>query len=294
MIYDKNGVALQDAYDVNGQALGAAYAIDGTQIFPSSFNLKVMTYNVGQWYVGGGDNVPADKDAAYYALQNGMIQQNDPDILCIQEYWKIFSKTGRTAVSMLQQYFPYIHEQGGNSGYFGRCICSKYPISNYTVRLYTGEANRYFDTCTITVHGVPITVCNTHFGLTQAERDAEISQLIPYLQSQSRFLCCGDFNTVIVYDDPTSATPSSQEYIDNVKPFIDAGFHTANFGEFGFMATQIKNGGERKLCLDNWYTSSNIEVDNAFVDTTKLTDGLDDEIDHMPLIAELVVPYASA
>jgi len=286
MIYDADGEKVLSAYGVDGQLLSAAYAKDGTKVYPA---LKVMSYNVGQWYVGGGDNVPAAKDADYYALQNGMLLQDDPDILCIQEYWKVFSKAGRTAKSILEQYFPYIHEQGGDSGYFGRCVCSKFPISDYTVHLYTGEASRYYDSCTVTVNGTPITVVNTHLGLTQTDRDAEIAELIDFLDDQTRFLCCGDFNTVIVYDDPTSATTTSQEYIDNVKPFIDEGFHSANFTEFGFLCTQVKNGGARKLCLDTVYTSANIEITDAYTDTTKLNDGLTDEVDHLPIMAEILL-----
>lgn len=286
MIYTKDGKTTQNAYDAEGQLLSVAYSKDGAKVYPA---LRVMSYNVGQWYVGGGDNVPAAKDAEYYALQNGMLLRDDPDILCIQEYWKVISKTGRTAKSMLEQYFPYIHEQGGDSGYFGRCVCSKYPITDYTVRLYTGESDRYFDSCTVTVHGTPITVVNTHLGLTQAARDAEIAELIAFLKAQKRFLCCGDFNTVIVYDDPASATPTSQEYIDNVKPFIDEGFHSANFTEFGFLCTQVKNGGARKLCLDTCYTSANIEITAAYTDNTKLNDGIADEVDHLPILAEVII-----
>lgn len=286
MIYTKDGKTTQNAYDAEGQLLSVAYSKDGAKVYPA---LKVMSYNVGQWYVGGGDNVPAAKDAEYYALQNGMLLRDDPDILCIQEYWKVFSKTGRTAKSMLEQYFPYIHEQGGDSGYFGRCVCSKYPITDYTVRLYTGESDRYFDSCAVTVHGTPITVVNTHLGLTQAARDAEIAELIAFLKAQTRFLCCGDFNTVIVYDDPASATPTSQEYIDNVKPFIDEGFHSANFTEFGFLCTQVKNGGARKLCLDTCYTSANIEITAAYTDNTKMNDGIADEVDHLPILAEVII-----
>jgi len=286
MIYTKDGKTTQNAYDAEGQLLNVAYSKDGAKVYPA---LKVMSYNVGQWYVGGGDNVPAAKDAEYYALQNGMLLRDDPDILCIQEYWKVFSKSGRTAKSMLEQYFPYIHEQGGDSGYFGRCVCSKYPITDYTVRLYKGESDRYFDSFTVTVHGTPITVVNTHLGLTQTARDAEIAELIAFLKAQTRFLCCGDFNTVIVYDDPASAAPTSQEYIDNVKPFIDEGFHSANFTEFGFLCTQVKNGGARKLCLDTVYTSANIEITDAYTDTTKLYDGLTDEVDHLPILAEVII-----
>lgn len=284
-VYNKSGEPLLSVYSKSGDALARAYNASGNQIYPNGpISLRIMSYNVGEWYYGDGDNVPADKDELYYALQNGMIQRNDPDVLCIQEYWKIFSKTGRTALSMLQQYFPYIHEEGGASGYYGHCVCSKYPISNYTVRKYTDNNQRYYDSCTVTVNGIPITIVNTHLDLTQAKRDLEIQELISYLRTQNRFVACGDYNTGIT---PTSANVESTAYINNVKPFIDAGFNTANFGNFGFLLTCVDRNNQTHYYLDNIYTSGNISVSDAYVDDTKLSDLIDDPIDHMPLVADI-------
>lgn len=286
MIYDKSGNALSSAYDYSSDQIEIAYDVEGNVVFSSDAVLKVMTYNCGQWYTGGGDNVPTDKDAAYYALQNGMIASNDPDVLLIQEYWKVFSKTGRTAKSMLDQYFPYIHEQGGNSGYFGRCICSKYPISNYTVRTYSNNANRYYDTCVITVNGVAITFVNTHLDTDETKRLQNIAELVPFLQTLNTFVCAGDMNTMIT---PDTANTSSTQYINNVKPFVDAGFKTANFQPVtdGFKVTYID--GTWYGYLDNIYASASFGIDSVYVDITKETDGLSDKIDHMPLIATLQI-----
>lgn len=283
VIYDTYGSALESAYDKSGQLLSAAYKKDGTQVFPDEpTTIKVMSYNVGEWYYGAGDNVPASKDELYYALQNGMIENNDPDVLMIQEYWTQFSKLPRTALSMLEQYFPYIHEQGGASGYYGHCVCSKYPISNYVVRTYADNNQRYYDSCTITINETPITFVNTHLDLTQAKRDLEIAQLIGFLTTQTRFVLCGDFNTGIRIE---SANTNSEAYINNVKPFIDQGYHTANFGDFGFLLTCVDRNNGTYYYLDNIYTSSNIEIDNAYVDYTKMNDLIEDPIDHMPIIA---------
>lgn len=285
MIYKKNGNPLQTVYVKNRQPLNAAYSKSGTQIFPDGpVALKVMSYNCGQWYYGGGDNVPADKDAAYYALQNGMIQQNDPDVLCIQEYWKVFSKTGRTALSMLQQYFPYIHEQGGESGYYGRCVCSKYPISNYTIHTYTDNNQRYYDSCTITVSGVPITVVNTHLDTVRANREVEILELVSYLQSLTRFVAFGDFNTL------SCKAVTDADYISVITPLLNAGFHLANCSDFGFIETYADEPtGTYTGCLDNIVTSANIEIVSAERDATKLSDGLTERTDHMPLIADVEI-----
>lgn len=289
MLYDKNGDQLLSVCGANGQPLNSAYNISGEQIFPDGIRLKVMTYNVGQWYYGSGDNVPAAKDADYYALQNGMIQRNNPDVLCIQEYWKQFSKLPRTAISMLEQYFPYIHEQGGNSGYFGRCICSKYPISNYTVRTYSDNPQRYYDSCTVTVNGVPITFTNTHLDVNSADtRDLEIAQLIAYLQTQSLFVACGDYNTAIMTDDKTE-----DAWKRSIKPYLDAGFHVANCDdEFYYTSSNIPDGTWNG-CLDNIITSPNIAILSAEVDETKRYDDLPERIDHMPFVVEVLVPFGT-
>lgn len=283
-VYSKNGDVLQSVYSKDGHSLTAAYSKSGAQIFPDGpISLKVMSYNVGGWYIGSGTNVPAEKKDLYYALQTGMIEDNNPDVLVIQEYLANFSADGTSALTMLQGLFPYVHVITSGT-YFGRAICSKYPITNYVERSYTAEPNRYFDSCTITVNGTPITFVNTHLGLTQANLTAEIQQLIPYLQTLTRFVACGDYNTGIT---PTSANVESTEYINNVKPFIDAGFNTANFGNFGFLLTCVDRNNQTHYYLDNIYTSGNISVSDAYVDDTKLSDLIDDPIDHMPLIADI-------
>lgn len=287
-IFNIDGDSIPSAYGKNGVRISQAYDIDGNELLQQSVGLKVMTYNVGGWYIGSGRNVPAAKKDQYLALQTGMIENNDPDVLVIQEYLANFSDDGTSALSILQELFPYVHAKVSGT-YFGRAICSKYPITNYVERTFTAESSRYFDSCTITVNNFPIAFVNTHLGLTQANRDSEIVQLIQYLNTLNTFVACGDYNTGITDADLTT---SSTAYINNVKPFIDAGFHTANFGQFGFMLTCVDRTNGTHYYLDNEYTSSNIEILNAYVDETKLTDLIDDPIDHMPLIAELSIGNA--
>lgn len=283
-IYNINGNQINSAYD-RSQSVQVAYDINGNIVFQSITSLKVMSYNVGGWYIGSGENVPTAKKDLYYALQTGMIEDNDPDILIIQEYLANFSADGTSALTMLQSLFPYVHTKTSGT-YYGRAICSKYPITNYTERQFTQETSRYFDSCTITVNNIPITVVNTHLGLTQANRTPEITQLIAYLNTLDTFVLGGDFNTGIV---ESSASTSSESYINNVKPFVDEGFNTANFGDFGFMVTCVDRTNNTPYYLDNIYTSSDISITDAYVDTTKLTDLIDDPIDHMPIIAELTL-----
>lgn len=281
-VYDKDGISLASVYAKGGALLSQAYDVEGNELIQQTQIIKVMTYNVGQWYTGGGDNVPADKDAAYYALQNGMISRANPDVLLLQEYWKVFSKTGRTAKSLLEQFFPYIAEVGGTSGYAGKCICSKYPITNVVAASGNWNAK-----CTITIGNKQITFVSVHLAYQpESTRLQQLSELIPYLQTQPSFICGGDFNPLSLGNRSTS----DADYIKIIKPLLDAGFHIANCGDFGFLETcSDEPEGTWWGCLDNIVTSSNIQILSATVDTTKFTDNIADKIDHMPLIAELKI-----
>lgn len=289
-IYNKQGQALSTAYGKNGLALIQAYDKSGNPLLGGGLSLKVMSYNCGQWYDGGHDNVPADKDSDYFDLQTGMIEQANPDILCLCEYTKQFSKAGRTALSVLQPFFQYIHEQGGDSvtDVNGRCIASKYPITNYATHVYsTSGAPQYFDSCTITIDGVPLTVVVTHlhYSATNTNRFGQLNELIAFLQTQSKFVACGDYNML------DCKSESGVDYINMMQPILNAGFHAANCTDFGFIETYSDQPiGTYTGCLDNIITSANIDIVSAERDATKLSDDLTERTDHMPLIAVVKVP----
>lgn len=290
-IYNINGEALVNAYSIDGINLQYAYNIEGQQVFPSETTLRVMTYNVGQWYIGDGNIVPSAKDSEYYNLQNGMIQRANADILFINEYRNNISSS-RTAESMLSQYFPYIKTKNGSSGYTGRAICSKYPLSNYTVRNFVnGNTGNYYDSAQITVNGKTITLCVVHLMVTsEPDRYLQAQELCSFLNTQDTFIAGGDYNTGMSSDRGNDNTESTA-YEHFVKLFTDEGYHTANFDQFGFMTTcnDGVDGAGTDWDLDNIITSADINILSAYVDTTKLTDEIHDKTDHMPLIATLQI-----
>ena len=279
-VYDINGNPIQTIYNVDGEGIPNCYDINGNPlIIPTS--IKVMTYNVGGWYEGTGTNVPANKKEAMYALQTGMIEDNDPDILIIQEYLANFSADGTSAYTMLQSLFPYVHVKTSGT-YYGRAICSKYPITNYTEHYYTNDSNRYFDSCTITINGIPIKVVDTHLGLTPEDRSPQITELISYLSTLGRFLCGGDYNT------PHSSLGTPIDKTE-IQPFFTAGFYLANCSTLGDFITSENDPDPQtwKGWIDNICSSQNMIPVSAYVDESKLTaysDGLIDKIDHMPFV----------
>lgn len=287
-VYDAAGNRLLSVYDAQGNRLTRAYDAEGNVIYTiEPIALKVMTYNVGGWYIGSGTNVPTSKDALYYDLQKTILQNQNADILCLEEYWNQFSPD-RTALSLLEQYYPYIHAEGGDTTYTGRCICSKYPITNYTVNVYAQDtAGRYYDKATINVDGVPIDVIVTHLHPSdQAEKIRTAKILFDYTETLAyRWIVCGDFNSTLM--DPFSETNAA---IYN--QFLNAGDHLANAGAFGILPTACNsdNWAADSFAIDQIITSPDNTIDAVWTDLTKVNDDINDgKIDHVPLIAEITL-----
>lgn len=282
---------MDHAYDVSGIELTEAYDKSENRVYAKPFSLKIMAYNVGTWYLGNHDNVPAELDSEYYSLQNGIISNNNADILLLEEYAKEFSKTGRTAKSMLEQYYPYIHEQGGDNAQasvaLGRCVCSKYPITDYAVHEFDDGTGFYCDTCTITVNNIPIKIGITHLHWNnRTYRSAEAQEILGFISAAKHSIVGGDFNTEDFY------SVSGADYTQVIKKFIDAGYNISNGGDFGFIETYTAETTlTNTQCLDNIIASSNIVIEDAYADTTKATDGLNEKIDHLPFVSELKVYY---
>ena len=287
-IYDAEGNQLNHAYDAEGNELNTVYDADGSVHWrKDSILLKVMEYNVGGWYDGSGSNVPAAKDSAYYQLQNSMIANADADILCMCEYWDQFS-ANRTALSMLQQYYPYIHAENGTNTYFGRCVCSKYPIVDYTVNVYSGDtAGRYYDKATLDIEGQSVDVIVTHLHPSdQSEKIRTAKILFDYTETLTNpWIVCGDFNSTL-YD------PFSETNAAIYNQFLNAGDSIANAGDFGILPTACNSTdwANESFAIDQIITSPTITIDSVTTDLTKTTDALNDKIDHVPFIANVTIP----
>lgn len=288
-VYDKDGNILQTVYDKSGQSLTAAYSADGSQIFPDGpISLRVCTYNVGGWYIGSGTNVPADKDAAFYALQNGILSDINADILCIEEYWSVFSKTNRTAESLLSQYYPYIRSAGGTTTYYGRAICSKYPITSYVSHYYTNETSRYYDVATINVSGTTVYVVVTHLSANNIpNRIAQAVELYNFIVAQGweKYMVFGDFNSPL-HD------PFSEQNTGVYQQFLDDGCKIANAGAFGILNTACNSAdwATEAFAIDNIICSDGITIESVATNLTKTTDAnvlATGKIDHIPLYADI-------
>lgn len=282
MIYSKNGTALSSAYSVDGQSLQSAYDVGGAIVFQNDLTLKVCTYNVGGWYIGSGTNVPSDEDSAYYALQNGMISNIDADILCLEEYWNNFSQAGRTASSLLSQYYPYIRTAGGSTQYMGRAICSKYPIVSYTSNYFSVDTSRYYDVAEINVDGLTVYVFVTHLSVSNQEwKITQATEILNYINTNNieRFIVCGDFNSNL-------ADPMTEVNLGIYKQYLDDGCSIANDGAFGILNTACNSSDwSEAFAVDNIICSDAFTIESVHTDLTKTTDSIVAKIDHIPLYA---------
>ncbi len=283
-IYDVNGNSIATPYDVNGNALIHVYDVDGNMLTGEN-QFKVCSYNVGGWYIGSGTNVPSAKDTIFYNLQNGIISDINADILCIEEYWSTFSQAGRTAESLLSQYYPYIETADGTAQYYGRAICSKYPISSYTKHYFSGET-RYYDEAVINILGETVHVFVTHLHPSNiTTRIAESVELFNYIQTQEydKYIICGDFNSPL-HD------PMSEQNIAIYKQFLDEGCTIANDGEFGILNTACNSAdwANEAFAIDNIIASQGFTFESVNTNLTKITDAdvlATGKIDHVPLYA---------
>jgi len=314
-IYNISGTALSGCYDVDGNALNAAYDKSGNQIFSGGsdtpITLKVMTYNVGQWYIGNGNIMSAELDPAFYDLQYGTFQRNDVDICGIEEYTAKFSEKPRQASDVVSPFFGYtsLRDAFTSNMYYGHGFAAKYPLSNAVENAYSVGTNYYYK-ADVNVNGKTVALVVTHLSTQTAQRIEQIPELLSYLNglyapngssgAKVPVICFGDFNM----DLPSYSAEKDLYYASNFGMVNQAGFDgsaevvpkdvSTYEGHFTRFYTTMPSSG---LGLDNILFSPNIEFVSAYVDEAKknvadqsiFINPVDGKAkpDHMPLIATL-------
>lgn len=287
-LYDKDGNQLATCYDSSGSAITTAYDPNGNVVWIADRQIVVCNYNVGQWYIGSSERIPVDKKTEYTALQTAIFNNIRPDICLMQEATSTFCQDGTLAEDFLSQWFEYIEITRGNSGFQAHIMATKdIPIEDYTVVPFVNASGNYpgYETAYVTVNGKRIFLLNTHITTTQSTQEAQVAEVLAAVSQKEYFIIAGDFNTVI--HDKTET-----DYINCIKPFVDAGYHTANCGAFGVLPTYRRTAEADpqdgyEPATDHIITSANIDIIDAYVETTKLTDNIAEKIDHIPLVAVL-------
>lgn len=289
-VYDKDGYTLSAAYDKDGYTLSAVYDKDGNNIWTADRNLTVACYNVGQWYIGNGSRIPAEVKAEYTELQTTIFDNIHADICMMQEATTTFCQDGTLAETFLEPWFNDVHITRGNAGFQAHMIASKnIRIEDYTEVPFISAGGNYpgYETAYISYNGKRIFLLNTHVTTSQATQELQCEEVLQAVADKEYFVICGDFNTVI--HDKTEV-----DYINCIKPFADEGYNLANCGNFGIFNTYRRTAEAEpqdgyKPATDHIITSANIDIEQVFVDTTKLTDGIGDKIDHIPIVAVLSI-----
>lgn len=287
MIYTVQGQQVNTPYNVNGVSKSQAYDINGRPLLESGTPLSIMTYNVGQWYIGNGNRVPTAQKSDYYNLQYNTFSDNPIDVLFLQEYLNSWCVDGSLASEFINPFFDH-QEITNPTGYIGHSICTKqeYPMSNYTSHAFTTNKGNYpsFESAEITIDGKTITIVNTHNDYVLSYQRQEVTDLLTFLSGFDHFILCGDFNIDLSVEETTG-----DQYQNSVQRFLSAGYHVGNCVVDWiptYFGTASPTGGK---FTDQIVTSSNIDIISLYAYTAKLTDGIGDKIDHIPLIAELKI-----
>lgn len=286
MVCDKNGNPISTIYGIDERTLSQAYDISGNPLLSSGTPLTIMTYNVGQWYVGNSNRVPVSQKSEYYALQYGTFENNPVDVLFLQEYLNSWCVDDSPASDFLSPFFNH-QEVTNPHGYIGHAICaSDLPLSNYTSHNFTTNKGNYptFESAEIIIDGKTITIINTHNDYSLSYQVEEVTDLLAFLEGLDHFILAGDFNI-----DLSKQETTGDQYQNSVQRFLDAGYNVGNCVVDWiptYFGTSSPTGGK---FTDQIVTSPNITIKRIYADTTKLTDGITDKIDHLPLIAELII-----
>lgn len=286
-VYDISENELNVIYDKNASLLVSAYDIDGAEIF-HPYDLKVMSFNVGSWY-GYAKYIPTAYSDRYYAFFQQLFDDHNADLLGVQEYCNAMGN--KTATNLLNDTFGnlYAVDRQSNPTKAGRAIASKYPLSNTAEINFVKQSGeiRSFLTSTFKFSGKTIYFLTAHLALTATEQIAQIQELLNYVSDKEYWILTGDFN--VRFD-----SVDAEGYSILIEPFLTEGYNSANGDAFGFFPSWCAGGSTTDWhCIDNIFTSANIDITNVYVDVSKITaynnGDFEYGIDHIPLIAELVI-----
>lgn len=240
-------------------------------------NLTVMCFNAQFW-----SGLNADRN-----LIRRIVDTYSPDIIMLQEC-RNFAADIFTAV-----FGDYPYHYLASEIYNPVSILSKHEMSDISTVLFTTQAEdgevRGYARAYITANRQKICLMNTHLevmGANQSNvRHAQALELLEAMKAERYAICAGDFNVADCHNN------KSAEYIANIKPFIDEGYHSANCSDqHGFLPTFYSgttvDDYTRRECIDEIITTSNIDINMVTVDKQKSdanTEGLG--LDHLPIVA---------
>lgn len=230
--------------------IGKSFSLGKSQ---SGGELRVMTYNVLSYK----DQYDSEKATVEVATDIAkMVKENNPDVLCLQEFQRFMPKTSRNACiaafgEMTGLPYQYFHDK---KNFGGNVIFSRYPLSALDEETTFAEENEYGAVAKVDAKnkGVFYVLCVhlTSFQLTHEEvsfisetgngkeqveeygksivaklkhayekRSEEVNEMLEHIPHDGRpIIVCGDFN-----DTPLSYTYHRMCKAGFVDGFVKAG-----------------------------------------------------------------------
>jgi endonuclease/exonuclease/phosphatase family metal-dependent hydrolase len=187
----------------SGMMLLSTFAMLGSLAPPENTStdpIRVMTYNIHQWYVQDPNEVSEKTGEAIFAELLSVIEDANPDILGLQESeGNRISSSNQNGVAWLAAKLDMYYYYGPDTSdqIYGVSILSKWPIiQQETVSLPIEESiDRVAIIVTIDSPHGEIKVLNTHFQTSGYPIDQELqANKVIELVSDDDYLVMGDFN----------------------------------------------------------------------------------------------------
>lgn len=282
-IYSKDGEWVYRCYDLAGAEKEYAYDMSGDIVFPDGIPLKVMTYNVQRFQ---GVN-------AQQAMQNLIISKYTPDIIGMQELGA--DSLPQVGVNMLTDYSV---KQLSNHNNKIMMVTKGIQLNNLVIADFEhqdpldistwGETRAYMK-ADITIGDRAITWINTHLCvLTKSVTYQQMKEIFDMAEECDRCIITGDFNS-------SYTSPTSDDYLNMYKQFVDAGYNLANNSpESYFQPTATESPSASSLsqltdACDSIIVSGNIGIRSTVFDTTKFSYLNGSPVDHIPVVADLMI-----
>ena len=231
--------------------------------------IKVATMNYGLWFDGVTKGVEDSKVDGVLAAWKKMLDDNDVDILCGQEWLKHFDRSGKVAAE--DALFAYKYKYQFSTASTMKNMVSKFPCTDFTHIAHTKNASRGYTKAYTEINGKKVCLINAHLSIEPSfdvNRKAEYEDLLREMEKEEYVIVFGDFNAY-----------TTREF----KNFTDAGYSIANGGKKGIFATWTNFGKDSSwgnTAIDNIVVSPNIEILKVSCDRRELSD-------HNMLVAEL-------
>lgn len=292
-IYRIDGDSRNYAYGIDGSDLAQAFDIDKNQLLdttppvpPVKQSLNVMSYNV-QYFTGRNSDVQ---------MQQSILETYTPSIIGMQE----FSTTGATpsvGQTVLSD-FPIILNSNPVVSMSGLGLASKLPLYGSKTQKYATQdpddmtrygverayIKTYFD-----FNNKKICFINTHLSvLNLAPIYGQMAELFALAEQEDYVIITGDFNTWF-------SAFTNTIYVNTYKQFVDAGYKLANNSPTVGITNTYSNltdvttlSGMRSN-PDSIIVSGNIDIDSVVFDTIKLSNLDGNTIDHIAVVATLLI-----